>query len=104
MGIRKRKYEKLKLDPLPWYCPISPSEFPFFQMKNKELKNFLKISKTLIPKTKLLIKSFKQLKEMLKEFENPVSFDFYDAHVSTRSRFINLNINYPSDNINLIIV
>ena len=82
-------------------------------MKNKELKNVLKISKTLIPtqvtsktnlQTKVLIKSFKQLKEMLKEFENPVSFDFYDAHVSTRSRFINLNINYPSDNINLIIV
>ena len=52
-------------------------------MNDKELKSFLKISKTSPPptqvtsktnlQTKELIKSFKQLKQMLEESENPVS-------------------------------
>ena len=59
-------------------------------MNNKELKSFLKISKTsatptqVTRKTKLrtkeLMKSFKQLKEMFDESENPVSCDYYDVH------------------------
>ena len=90
IGISIRKYEKLKSDSSPWYCPICLSEFPFFQMNDKELKSFLKISK--IPstptqatsktnlRTKELIKSFKLLKQMLEESENPVSCDYYDVH------------------------
>ena len=46
IGISIRKYVKLKLDSSPCYCPICLSEFLFFQMNNKELKSFLKISKT----------------------------------------------------------
>ena len=90
IGITIRKYEKLKSDSSPWYCPICLSEFPFFQMNDKELKSFLKISKTsatltqVTSKTNLwtrkLIKSFKQLKQMLEEPENPVICDYYDIH------------------------
>ena len=90
IGIRIRKYERLKSDSSPQCCPICLSEFPFFQMNDKELKSFLKISK--IPstpsqatsktnlRTKELIKSFKPLKQMLEESENPVSCDYYDVH------------------------
>ena len=59
-------------------------------MSDKEIKSFLKTSKTsatptqVTSKTKLqtkeFIKSFKQLKEMLEESENPVSCDYYNAH------------------------
>ena len=59
-------------------------------MNDKEIKSFLKTSKTsatptqVTSKTKLqtkeFIKSFKQLKEMLEESENPVSCDYYNAH------------------------
>ena len=90
IGISIRKYEKLKPDSSPWYCPTCLSEFPFFQMNDKELKSFLKISKTSATqtqvtsktnlRTKELIKSFKQLKQMLEESENPVSCDYYDVH------------------------
>ena len=44
--ISIRKYENLKSDSSPWYYPICLSEFPFFQRNDKELKSFLKISKT----------------------------------------------------------
>ena len=59
-------------------------------MNDNELKSLLKISK--IPstptqatsktnlRTKELIKSFKLLKQMLEESENPVSCDYYDVH------------------------
>ena len=89
-GISIRKYEKLKSDSSPWYCPICLSEFPFFQMNDKELNSFLKISKTSATptqvtsktnlRTKELIKSFKQLKEMLEEYENLVSCNYCDVH------------------------
>ena len=47
VGISKRKYEKLKKDPLPWYCPACMSEIPFSQMNNKEFKNLLYPTNTL---------------------------------------------------------
>ena len=40
IGIRIRKYEKLKSISSSWYCPICLSGFPFFQMNEKELKSF----------------------------------------------------------------
>ena len=59
-------------------------------MNDTELKSFLKISKISVTptqvtrktnlRTKELIKSFKQLKQMLEESENPVSCDYYDVH------------------------
>ena len=45
--INKRKYEKLKKDPLPWYCPACMSEIPFSQINNKEFKNLLYPKNTL---------------------------------------------------------
>ena len=90
IGISIGKHEKLKSDFSPFYFPIFLFEFPFFQMNDKEIKSFLKTSKTsatptqVTSKTKLqtkeFIKSFKQLKEMLEESENPVSCDYYNAH------------------------
>ena len=89
IGISIRKYEKLKSDSSPWYCPIYLSEFPFFQMNDKELKTFLKKSKTSATpiqvtskefRTKELIKSFKQLKQIFEESENSVSCDYYSVH------------------------
>ena len=55
IGITIRKYEKLKSDSSPWYCPICLPEFPFFQMNDTELKSFLKISKA--PATPNLVTS-----------------------------------------------
>ena len=59
-------------------------------MNNKELKSSLKISKTFATPTQVLIKanlwtkelvkSFKQLKQMLEETESPFSCDYYDVH------------------------
>ena len=57
IGISIRKYEKLKSDSSPWYCPICLSEFPFFQMNDKELKSFLKISKTSATPTQVTSKT-----------------------------------------------
>ena len=64
--------------------------FLFFQRNDKELKSFLKISKTSATaiqvtskrnlQTKELIKRFKQLKQMLEESENLVSCDYYYVH------------------------
>ena len=86
IGISIRKYEKLKSDSSPWYYPICLSEFPFSQMNDTELKSFLKISKPsatltqVTSKTNLwtkeLIKSFKQLKQMLEQSENPTSCNY----------------------------
>ena len=85
-------------------------------MNNKELKSFLKISKTsttptqVISKTNLqikeLIKSFKQLKEMLEESESPVSCDYYNVHDLSKIQIhqhdlsiIHLNISSLSSHI-----
>ena len=46
IGMSIRRDEKLNSDSSPWYCLICLSEFPFYQMNKKELKSFLKISKT----------------------------------------------------------
>ena len=85
-------------------------------MNDKELKRFLKISKTsatptqVTSKTNLrteeLIKSFKQLKEMLEEYENPVSCDYYDVHDLNKNQIhqhdlsiIHLNILFLASHI-----
>ena len=85
-------------------------------MNNKELKSFLKISKTSTTptqvksktnlQTKELIKSFKQLKEMLEESENPVSCDYYNVHDLSKIQIhqhglsiIHLNISSLSSHI-----
>ena len=30
VNVSKKKYEKLKNDPLPWYCSLCKNEKPFF--------------------------------------------------------------------------
>ena len=66
--ISIRKYEKVKSDSSPWYCPICLPEFPFFQMNNKELKSFLKISKSSATPTQVTSKTNLRTKELIKNF------------------------------------
>ena len=56
IAISIGKYEKLKSDSLPRYCPICLSEYLFFQMNNKELKSFPKIFKPLQHQLKSQVK------------------------------------------------
>ena len=69
IGISLRKYEKLKSDSLSWYCSICLSEFPYFQMNDKELKGFLKTSKTSATPTKITSKTNLRTKELIKSFK-----------------------------------
>ena len=69
IGISIRKYEKLKSDFLSWYCPICLSECPYFQMNDKELKGFLKTSKTSATPTKITSKTNLRTKELIKSFK-----------------------------------
>ena len=38
LNIGAKKYEKLKKDPLPWYCPNCAMKIPFLTLSNKNLK------------------------------------------------------------------
>ena len=69
IGINIRKYEKLKSDSLSWHCPICLSEFTYFQMNDKELKGFLKTSKTSPTPTKITSKTNLRTKELIKSFK-----------------------------------
>ena len=100
IGISIRKYEKLKSDSSPWYCPICLSEFPFFQMNDKELKSFLKISKTSATPTQVLNKTNLRTKELmkvlsssnkcLKSLKTQLAATTTMFMISTRSRFISM--------------
>ena len=41
LNIDAEQYEKLKKDPLPWYCPNCAMEIPFSTLSNKGLKTVL---------------------------------------------------------------
>ena len=38
--INHQRYEKLKKDPLAWYCADCATEIPFSSLSNKDLKDF----------------------------------------------------------------
>ena len=65
VDIKKRKYEKLKKDPLPWYCPACMSEIPFSQMNNKEFKNLLYPTNTLQQPPQMIKKSNIEIKDLM---------------------------------------
>ena len=89
VGESERKYEKLKTDPLPWYCPTCSKEMPFSQMNNKDLRNFLYSTNTP-PPPKVITKSSEEIKSMMARFkqvnqlfdgnENSISCDYYDIN------------------------
>ena len=67
--INKRKYGKLKNDPLPWYCPAGISEIPFSQINNKEFKNLLYPKNTLQQPLQMIKKSNKEIKDLISRFK-----------------------------------
>ena len=67
--INKQKYEKLKKDPLPSYCPACMSEIPFSQMNNKEFKNLLYTTNTLKQPLQIIKKSNKETKDLMARFK-----------------------------------
>ena len=94
--INKRKYEKLKKDPLPWYCPACMSEIPFSQINNKEFKNLLYPKNTLQQPPQIIKKSNKEIKDLMARFkqvtdlldpsENLTSCDYYDVNDISKLR------------------
>ena len=100
IGISIRKYEKLKSDSSPWYCPICSSELPFFQMNNKELKSFPKYQKLQQYQLKSQVKQNYELKDLwkvlnsskkcLKSLKTQLATTTTMFMISRRSWFINM--------------
>ena len=98
--VNKQKYEKLKKDPLPWYCPACMSEIPFSQIKYKKLKNLLYPKNALQQPLQIIKKSNKEIKDLMARFkqatdladpsENVTSCDYYDVN-DISNRRINEN-------------
>ena len=86
--INHQKYEKLKKDPLAWYCADCTTETPFSTLSNKDFKDFLYSTTTQQP-LQILQKSSKEIKKMMSRFkqvnqladqsENSISCDYYDV-------------------------
>ena len=115
--INKQKYEKLKKDPLPWYCPACMSEIPFSHMNNKEFKNSPYPKNTLQQPLQIIKKSNKEIKDLMARFkqvndlldlsENLTSCDYYDVNDISKLRInendlsvIHLNISSLPPHIN----
>ena len=85
--INNQKYEKLKKDPLAWYCGDCTTKIPF-TLSNKDFKDFLYSTTTPQP-SQILQKSSKEIKKMMSRFkqvnqlfdrsENSISCDYYDV-------------------------
>ena len=86
--INNQKYEKLKKDPLAWYCGDCTTKIPFSTLSNKDFKDFLYSTTTPQP-SQILQKSSKEIKKMMSRFkqvnqlfdrsENSISCDYYDV-------------------------
>ena len=61
--INHQKYEKLKKDPLAWYCADCTTEIPFSTLNNKDFKDFFYIQQPLDN----LRKSYKNQAKKLKK-------------------------------------
>ena len=77
--INHQKYEKLKKDPLAWYCADCTNKIPFFALSNKDFKDFLnttttpqpsQISHKLRKEIKEAMSRFKQVNELFDQSEN----------------------------------
>ena len=93
--INKQKFEKLRKDPVPWYCPACMSEIPFSQMNNKEFKNLLYPTNTLQQPLQNIKKSNKEIKDLMARFkqvndldpsENLTSCYYYDVNDISKLR------------------
>ena len=81
-NISAEQYEKLKKDPLPWFCLHCAMEIPFSTFSNKGLKTVLfggpsktlatSFSKPFDKKPIEKLKTFCEVSQLLDQFENPV--------------------------------
>ena len=85
VDVINANYEKLEVDHSPWLCPTCAEEIPFFDLANKDLKNLLSNSfpkKSILTKvdqkTKIHLKKFKELSQVLNETENNISCDYFE--------------------------
>ena len=90
LNIDAEQYEKLKKDPLPWYCPNCVMEIPFSTLSNKGLKTVLfggssktlpkSFSKPFDKKTTEKLKAFLEVSQLFDQSENSVSCDYYTPY------------------------
>ena len=90
LNISAEQYEKLKKDPLPWYCPNCAMRMPFLTLSNKGLTTvpFGDPSKTLgksfsKPFEKKItekLKTFCEVSQLFDQSENWVSCDYYTPY------------------------
>ena len=90
LNIDAEQYEKLKKDPLPWYCPNCAMEIPFSTLSKKGLKTVLfegssktlpkSFSKPFHKKTTEKLKSFRGVSQLFDQSENSVSCDYYTPY------------------------
>ena len=66
-SIGETQQENLKENPVPWYCPYSIMELPFFKVRNNDLQKLLSDSHNNHPKP-IPRKMNKKSKEFLKKF------------------------------------
>ena len=90
LNISAEQYEKLKKDPLPWYCLNCAMEIPFSTLSNKDLKTILfegpsktlakSFSKPFDKKTTEKLKTFREVSQLFDQSENSVSCDYYTPY------------------------
>ena len=73
--INHQKYERLKKDPLAWYCANCATEIPFSDLSNKDFKDFLYSATTPQP-SQILQKSSKEIKNMMSCFKHVNQINF----------------------------
>ena len=86
VDISKQKYGKLETDPLPLFCPFCKTEIPFSKILNNDLKVVLNSAKpnnetcikTIMNRTRGIIKCFCQIKQIFNETNDLRSCDYYD--------------------------
>ena len=91
--INHQKYEKLKKDPLAWYCADCTTEFPFSTLSNKDFKDFLYSTTTPQP-SQILQKSSKEIKKMMSRFKQ-VNQLFDQSENSIRCESVYLKAESP---------
>ena len=79
--INHQKYEKLKKDPLAWYCADCMTKIPFSTLSNKDFKDFFysttapqppQILQKLSKEIKKTMPCFKLVNELFDQSENSI--------------------------------
>ena len=117
VDVSYANYEKLKIDPNPWLCPLCAEEIPFFALTNNALKNLLQnsfpktsILKKVDQKTKIHLGKFKELNQVLNETENNICCDYFEINEFKKIKIklhdfslLHLNISSLSSHINELV-